>query len=200
MQLYYSSASPFARKATILLHLHDMFRETELIIANPLGDPQFRQVNPLAKVPALVDNALTLVDSPLICEYIDDLAVKQGKKGTFHKGEADYYDVQLIHVYADGIMEAAVATMMQRRAPDSEPSIFWEERWHQAISTTIRLLDPDKLDIDDDIHIGSVSVVAALGYLDLRFTNYAWREENPELAEWYNKVQKRDWYIQTQPE
>ena len=79
MKLFYSPASPFARKAraaAIELGLSDRV-ELEFVDTAP-GKPNrayAQAYNPLRKIPALLcDDGATIYDSTLICEYLDVLA------------------------------------------------------------------------------------------------------------------------------
>ena len=82
MQLVFSPTSPFVRKVRVCAIEHGL--EAKLVLA-PVGDlapGTIRNLNPLAKVPALIlDDGGVLYDSPVICEYIDAL----GGGGQFPK-------------------------------------------------------------------------------------------------------------------
>ena len=73
MRLYYSPASPFARKCRIVIREKGLEGMVEEVAVDPYADdPRLLEANPLAQVPALVtDDGLTFVDSPLICGWLD---------------------------------------------------------------------------------------------------------------------------------
>src|ERR1700687_3355412 len=78
MQLFYSPNSPYARKARIIIHELGLKSRVEDLIVSLPADAKLRAVNPLGKIPALIlDDGSVIYDSPVICEYLDD--VKQGK-------------------------------------------------------------------------------------------------------------------------
>jgi glutathione S-transferase len=54
MKLYMSPASPFARKARIIIRELDLVRLVEEIPVNPAASDELRKTNPLGKIPALV--------------------------------------------------------------------------------------------------------------------------------------------------
>ena len=72
MKLYANPVSPFARKARIIAHelgSEAGDRPHRLPLATM---PEFRRINPLGKIPALVlDDGSVLFDSPVICEYLN---------------------------------------------------------------------------------------------------------------------------------
>lgn len=198
MQLYHSPTSPFARKV-YMLALAAKLPDLELVRANPLADEALRAVNPLGKIPALVDGDLTLIDSPLICEYLDDKSVALGNPGFFRKQSPGYYLVQRTHALADGVLDAAVATVMERRRPDSEQSFHWLRRWHLAITSGLAWIEQQDLGGAAQPHIGTFATVAALGYLDFRLPDMLWRNHHPTLAAWYAAMETADWVAATKP-
>jgi glutathione S-transferase len=66
------ATSPFARKVRIAAIEAGVADQLEIVDANPLADDGVvAGQNPLGKAPALVLGDRTLVDSPLICAYLD---------------------------------------------------------------------------------------------------------------------------------
>lgn len=196
MQLYHSLTSPFARKV-YMLALAAKLPGLELVY--PVGDEALRAVNPLGKIPALVDVGLTLIDSPLICEYLNDKSIASGNPDAFHKHKPDYFLVQRTHALADGVLDAAVAIVMERRRQDSEQSFHWLRRWQQAISSGLSWIEKQDLGSGSHPHIGTFAAVAALGYLDFRLPELAWRQQHGHLARWYADMETIEWVAATRP-
>ena len=72
MKLYSNAASPFARKCRVIAH--ELGLKLEEIRTLPMQDPEFRRINPLGKIPALMlDDGSVLIDSPVICEYLNHM-------------------------------------------------------------------------------------------------------------------------------
>ncbi len=62
--------SPFVRKVLITLELKGL--EYEMVTQMPFtGDEDYKKLNPLGKIPTLVDGDLTLGDSKVICRYLE---------------------------------------------------------------------------------------------------------------------------------
>ena len=69
--LHGASASPFVRKVLVALALKELpFEQIQQIPFT--RDPVYRNINPLEKIPALQDGELTICDSTVICEYLED--------------------------------------------------------------------------------------------------------------------------------
>lgn len=199
MQLFYSNTSPYARKVIMLIQATGLEDQVELIRTNPFDDLH-RAINPLGKVPALVDDdGVVLFDSPLICEYLNEKAVKMGRPDLLRRNEEGYFDVQRVHAQADGILDAAVATVFEQRREPSQQSPFWIERWQLTIQAAIETLSLPSLGKAHKIHLGTIATAAALGYLDFRLSEYPWRTWNSGLNRWFSEISETPWFMNTIP-
>ena len=71
IKAYGVRGSPYVRKVFIALDIKDV--TYEIVRQMPFsGDTEYLKINPLGKVPSLVDGDLTLCDSKVICQYLDD--------------------------------------------------------------------------------------------------------------------------------
>lgn len=71
LKVYGVHGSPFVRKVFIALDYKGI--PYEIVRQMPFsGDTAYLRINPLGKVPALVDGDLTLCDSKVICQYLED--------------------------------------------------------------------------------------------------------------------------------
>ena len=199
MQLYYTSVSPYARKVRTLANILNI-ENLELIRINPMTDEHFRSINPLGKVPALVDGDMVLQDSTLICEYLDDKSSAAGGKSVYRRNTPHFYTEQKSHALANGIMDAAVSTMMELRRKDAEHSGYWLERWHVAMIHALKSVQLDTLGDGDNPNMGTIATVCALGYLDFRLPPLNWRECNPQLRNWYEMIEIQPWVQATAPQ
>ena len=197
MKLYISSGSPFARKARIFVELCQLQNQVEMITTT-FDDETLRKVNPLSKIPTLVDADLNLIDSPLICEYFDTKFVEAGGKSFFCKGSSDYFQIQKQHALANGILEATVSSVLETRR-NTEQSQAWLERWKTAIKTAIENIDLNYAGDAKNINVATIALATALPYLDFRFPDYNWREWNPELVDWLAPIEQVDWFKSTSP-
>ncbi len=69
--LHGASASPFVRKVLVALALKGLpFEQIQQIPFT--RDAVYRKINPLEKIPTLQDGELTICDSTVICEYLED--------------------------------------------------------------------------------------------------------------------------------
>jgi glutathione S-transferase len=178
-----SPPSPFGRKIKIAAAILGLSGDIKIepTDTNDPSDP-IRKQNPLGKIPALIlEDGSVLFDSPVILEYLDARA--GGGKILPREGNARW-DTLRLHAVADGIMDAALLQVYEKRF---RPEEHWVAKWtdYQAEKVT-RALDvleaaPPPLPATPDI--GHIGLACALGYLDLRFEG-KWRANYPKLVKW----------------
>jgi len=66
-----SYLSPYVRKALVVLDLKGVDYEIDPIIPF-MGDDRFSEISPVRRVPVLMDDRVTLADSSVICQYLED--------------------------------------------------------------------------------------------------------------------------------
>lgn len=71
MKIIGSYLSPYVRKVLVALNLKGLAYEIDPIIPF-LGDDRFAAASPLRRIPVLVDDQVTLTDSSVILQYLED--------------------------------------------------------------------------------------------------------------------------------
>jgi glutathione S-transferase len=70
LKVYGVHGSPFVRKVLVALDFKGI--PYEIVMQMPFsGDKDYLKINPLGKVPTIVDGGLTLGDSKVICRYLE---------------------------------------------------------------------------------------------------------------------------------
>lgn len=72
VQIIGSYLSPYVRKVLVALELKGIAYEIDPIVAFH-GDDRFSAASPLRRIPVLFDGDLTLCDSSVICQYLEDV-------------------------------------------------------------------------------------------------------------------------------
>lgn len=199
MKLFSSPTSPYARKVRALIIEKQLEGQVEIIQTAPSELPQdLLAANPLARIPTLLmDDGTPLIDSPVICEYLDSLGDKAGERSGTGK---DVWTVKHLHAYADGIIDTAFTISMERRRDESEQSPSYIQGQVKRIERGVEALNTQAKTLSAVPNLGEIAVACCLGYLDLRIGNdYDWRANNPDLAAWYADVAKRPSIARTQP-
>ena len=194
MKLYGSLISPFTRKAMVIVHELDL---KVSLLPRPEDAAEFRRINPLGKIPALVlDDGSVLIDSPVICEYLNHVG-----GGKFFPGMSLWKEnngrgkAAGLHALADGIADAAVARMVETRQPT--PNQAHIDRHMLAVDAGLNALERSKM--ADPPTIGEIAAGCALGYIDYRMPELDWRTSSPNLAAWYEKFSQFKSMLATQP-
>lgn len=200
MKLRYSTTSPFARKAWLIVLERGLAEKVEIVTTNPwVADTDLPADNPLCKVPALVlgDDGSSLYDSPVICEYLDSL---HGAEPFLPPTGPERWEQLKLQALADGLMDAAVAIRVETAMrPEDKRWPHWVERQDAALARGLDALDTQAEAWGDAFRIGQVAVVALLGYLDFRGIGGDWRAGRPHLTEWFARASQRPAVAETTP-
>ena len=151
--------------------------------------------NPLAKVPTLVTgDGQVLYDSLVIVSWL----AARGSGPDLMPDEAPLRDEVLCrHALADGIMEAAVASVMETRRPA-------EKQWqgfldHQRGKIERGIATLAGVPPGPGVDIATISAAAALGYVTFRLPAIDWKSAHPDLALWYDTFAERPSMTATVP-
>ncbi|MCP2670412.1 glutathione S-transferase [Maricaulaceae bacterium EIL42A08] len=197
MKLYISNTSPYARKCRALIIEKGLENRIEIEEAAPLENPDALQAsNPLGKVPALErDRGPALMDSPLICEYIDSL---NDENWIPSSGESRILVLRQ-QAIADGLMDITIGRRIEMMRDEKLQWDFWKERWEAAIERTLVQLNEERGQFERSVDLGALSVAVSLGYLDLRYAELDWRGRFPELGAFYGRWSERESFKRTEP-
>jgi len=199
VKLYVSSTSPYVRKVRIVALEKGLGSRLELIDATPWPDPAtVAAANPLGKVPALVtDDGMVLYDSPVICEYLDVLGGGSALIPT--AGRARWCALRT-QALADGILDAAVTIVLERRRPMQERSLATEARATAALRRSLSALAIDLADSHTgDFGIARIAAAVAIGYVEFRLPDLSLGLDDPTLANFWEQIRLRPSVATTAP-
>ncbi len=199
MQLIMAAASPFVRKVRVTVHEAGLtHRVGEVpVAASPMApDPDATAANPLGKIPTLVrEDGPAIYDSRVICRYLDDLA------GAGFYPDSRLWEVLTLEATADGIMEAAVLMVYEKRFKGDEgKNGEWIEAQWGKVTRALGVIEGRWMShLSGKLTMGQIGVGCALGYLDFRQPDRDWRAPVPALAEWYAGFAERESMTATAP-
>jgi glutathione S-transferase len=198
LKLYTNPASPFARKARVIAH--ELGLKLEELNTNPWDNAEFRRINPLGTIPALVlDDGSVLIDSPVICEYLNNIGGGKFFPGmSIFRQNSGRWKALGLQALADGIGDAGVALVVDRKLPPEKQNETAQARHSASIAAGLDALERTKF--SDPPTIGEIATGCTLGYLDFRLkTVLDWRATRPKLAEWYAKFSQFQSMLATAP-
>ena len=203
MKLIGSNSSPYVRKVRITMAEKKLDYQfvTENVWAD---DTRINESNPLGKVPCLVmEGAEALFDSRVIVEYLENLS----PVGKLIPGNGrERAEVKTWEALADGVLDAAILARLEATwdgRTHAQRSQAWIDRQLAKIHTSLKAMSRGLADkpFCAGIHLSlaDISVGCALGYLDFRFPEIAWRADYPNLVKLQDKLTQRASFVDTQP-
>jgi glutathione S-transferase len=200
MKLHYNPASPYVRKVRVLALETGLMGDIELVsvtLTPTSPDANLCSDNPIGKIPTLVrEDGGALYDSRVICEYLDSL--HDSARMFPNNGEARWTAVRR-QALADGILDAAVGTRYETfLRPEEHRWPDWVDNQMAKVRRSLDVLESESL--VGLVDIGTISVACALGYLDFRYPDEAWRDSRPRLAAWFEEFAGRSSMVETAPD
>jgi glutathione S-transferase len=200
MKLIGSLASPFVRKARIAFHEKKIDIDLQI---DDVWSPESKlpELNPVGKVPTLVlDDGTVFYDSSVIVEYADTLSPVGH---LIPSGGRERAIVKTWEALADGILEAAVLTRLERTwaARGDNRSQEWIDRQLGKIQTGLKAIS-DGIEGNSWCHnnqfgLADIAVGSVCGYLLFRFPEIEWQKEFPALNDFYSRISKRPSFVET---
>lgn len=178
-----SPASPFVRKVLAILELKGVSFEIDPVVAFYTGD-QFTKLNPLRRIPVLIDGEATIVDSSVIAAYLEDRlpspSILPGSAEARAKARwlEEYADTRMADIFLWKCFNAVIL----------KPGVWGEERdvdsYREALGTTVpEIMDylegvaPDSGFLSGEIGLGDISVA-------VMFRNMRYARWTPDAARW----------------
>lgn len=97
VQIIGSYISPYVRKVLAVLHLKGIAYQIDPIVPF-FGDERFTAISPLRRIPVYSDGEVTLCDSTVICEYLED---RHPTPALYPRGPADRARARWLEEFAD---------------------------------------------------------------------------------------------------
>ena len=203
MKLIGSPASPYARKVRVVMAEKKL--DYQYVINDVwAADCAIVESNPLGKVPCLVmEGGEAVFDSRVIVEYLDTLS-PVGKLIPAQGRERA--EVKTWEALADGLLDAALLVRMElvfKGRTEEQRCQSWIDRQMGKINAVLKAMSSGLGDkpFCSGVHfsLSDVAVGCALGYLDFRFPEIAWRESYPNLSKLHEKLALRPSFVETSP-
>jgi glutathione S-transferase len=206
VKLMYAPTSPFVRRAravAIELGLEGRLELEPVQVAPGRPNAEYAEsVNPLRKIPALVldDGATVLVDSSVICQYLDDLA---GGGRVIPMG-ADRWRILSQQAIALGMTDAMVLIRYETSLrPDAlrwpEYIVDQQDRFWAGLEWFERRAEHALSVPEGPVDVSQLALACCLGYVDFRFPDLGWPTRAARVSRWYQTMLRRPSLAQTDP-
>ncbi|MBM3651052.1 MAG: glutathione S-transferase family protein [Alphaproteobacteria bacterium] len=191
MRLYYSPASPYARKvrvAALETGLDKKIEPINVALTPTVPNADVDKHNPIGKIPVLSVKGMDLFDSPVICEYLDHQHKR--RKLLARKGRERWVALRL-QAMGDGLLDAALLARYESfLRPEDRRWPEWSQGQMKKIDGVLDQLEAEAKSLKRKPTLGNITVGCALGYLDFRFASHDWRAKRPKLAKWFAAFSK----------
>ena len=203
MKLIGSNSSPYVRKVRVVMAekkldydyvLEDVWSaNTSIGLSSPLG-----------KVPCLMmEGGEAIFDSRVIVEYLDTLSPVGKLIPTLGRDRAE---VKTWEALADGVLDASILARLESTwvgRTEAQRSQAWIDRQLGKVDAALQAMSKGLGDkafcVGIHLSLADLSVGVALGYLDFRFPQIAWREKYPNLLKLQDKLMQRTSFADTKP-
>jgi glutathione S-transferase len=203
LKLYSAPLSLFAKKVEIALAEKGLGFERILVPFDQRQGyapkhPDVLAANPKGQVPVLIDGTLTLYDSTVILEYLDDA---YPDPRLYPRGPAARARCRMLDLFADEIMLVPLRALMHRTGPRPADASRWlqgEEQARQAEDTLAGQFEQIDRWLDDGPYLCQAHSVADIAVFMAVF--YAQRLGGPglgalpRLSAWYRRLKARPTY------
>ncbi|MGQ0710921.1 MAG: glutathione S-transferase N-terminal domain-containing protein [Rhodoferax sp.] len=201
MKLIGSLTSPYVRKVRVVMAEKKL--DYSFVVEDVWSDgTAISQSNPLGKVPCLVmEGGEALFDSRVIVEYLDTLS----PVGKLIPGVGrERAEVKTWEALADGLLDASIAARLEATWPGrakAQRSKAWIDRQMGKVESALQAmshgLGEKPFCVGIHMSLADIAVGCALGYLDFRFPELAWRNDHPNLQRLHDKLMQRASFSET---
>src|ERR1044071_5456996 len=201
MLLHWSPRSPYVRKVLITAHevgIADRIETVRTVVAASEPNVELMKENPQSRLPTLrLADGTAIYDSVVICEYFDSL--HDGEK-LFPAKWPERLTALRRHALGDGMLDTMLMWRAEVLRPPANQSIKHMQAWRLKTNVSVDMLEEEADALGGSpFSIGHIGIGAALGYIDFRFPELAWRDGHPRLSKWYEGFSARPSVKATEP-
>ena len=194
-----ATPSPYARKVRIALAEKGISfaLQTEVPWDSTTTTPRH---NPLEKLPILLlPDGGSVYESSYILQYLE---LKHPQPPLVPPDADGFLAARKLEVLCDGVCDAVVLTLFERRR-EGGGSAPWLARQRRKIEGGLaemaRLVGERPWAVGESFSLGDIAVGTAVGYLSVRYAEFAWRALYPALAAYSDRLEGRPSFQQSVP-
>jgi glutathione S-transferase len=193
MILHWSPRSPYVRKVMIAIAemgLQDQVRTVRTVAGGTTPHRELMKINPVGKIPTLeLPDGTAVYDSPVIIEYLDTL--HDGPK-LYPSAWPERLTALRRHALGQGMLDSALPLLGEGFRPPERQSQPHKDLWRAKLNACVDALEQEAGTLaSSGFNVGHLTIGVALGYLDFRFVDMAWRTGHPKLAGWHETFNAR---------
>lgn len=175
--------SPYVRKVLAVLNLKGIRYKIDPVVGF-MGNDEFSRLSPLRRIPVLIDDRVTLCDSTVICQYLED---RYPQPSIFPADIADRAQARWLEEYADTRLADVVIWQLFNQLA-VQPFVWGRPTDQSIVDKTLAQDLPQVLDfLEPQIPAGGF-IFGALSLADISlaapFRNAAFVRFKPDPVRW----------------
>ncbi len=200
LKLIASKTSPYTRKVRVALAEKKF--DCELVEMSPwTPDNPVHGFSPLGKVPVLLlEDGTHLYDSRVIVEYLDTVSPVSR---LIPEPSRQRIAVRRVEALADGICDAGLAIVLERRRPTAQQSDDWIRRQREKVTAGVAALSDELGDRTwfqgEAYSLADIAAGCALGYIAFRAEAIGWAHDFTNLTKLAARLDRRATFAETAP-
>lgn len=206
MKLFWTPASPFTRKVSVVARELGLWDNIEILPTTwslewgyrtvPFT-PGLMEVNPVARIPTLItDGGDALGDSTMACLYLNDVS----NSTKLIPDSEEKWQMWSLYGIADGMLEAQILMRAEHLRPRDIRSDSFLDKQRDRIARCLDAMEARAGELDGPLDLAQITVGVTCSYQDWRDWLDDFRLGHPRLAEWYAQFSERNAMKITEPQ
>lgn len=183
VQIIGTYLSPYVRKVLIFLEQKGIPYEIDPIVPF-FGDDRFSKLSPLRRIPVFIDDQVTLCDSSVICQYLEE---KYPEPALYPKGLVERAQARWFEEFADTRMGEVFIWQLFNQVAIG-PNVWGEKTNQERLEKTLNQEIPSVLDYLEAQLPADGFLFGALSIADISiaafFRNAGFARFKPDPARW----------------
>jgi len=194
MKLYNVNLSNFATKSRLVIYEKGLNIEMAPIPGAGLSSPEYAQINPLGKTPALDADGLLIPESEVINEYLED---KYPTPPLLPKSPEGRAKVRIVTRFHDLYLEPPLRALFGQLNPKSRDEKVVNERlteFNQRLDQLESMLSPSGFAAGGEFSLADCALAPTMFFATNMLPGFGAKpalEGRPKLEAWWKQVQTR---------
>ena len=195
LQLLHFPLCPYSRKVRVAVREKELPAELTLVEPWRSGD-SLLALNPAAEVPVLQDGELVIVDSAVICEYLDEVRPEPALIGKMPAERAEtrrlvaWFDGKFVREVTDLIWrEKLIKRIKDKETPDSRAVRVGLGNIDLHLAYIAYLFERRNWLAGETLSLADIAAAAQLSVLDY-MGDVPW-DRHPGAKLWYSRIKSR---------
>lgn len=198
LHLYGQMMSPFVARVVLVAQSLGLELTAEPVPGGDTASPEFRAINPIGRVPALVHGEVWLAEGEVICSYLRDLyPEKDSERNDPAQAARGRLIARIVDLY---LMGAYVPLNPLRRQENPDQDLIDKQVriFNDGLSVLEQVLSPSPFALGSSLGHGDCALAPAMDYLSLMMPHFGipdLTDGHPKLKQWWSHVKEREPFL-----